>query len=141
MMEKEVLDQFRQAGMRVTPQRIAIFELLNRSVGHPTANDIYEKLKENYPSMSLATVYNTLDVLVAMGLVSALGNVGDDRVHFDGNTKTHINLACVRCHKIIDVESTYLDGLNAEVVKDSGYEIQGSRILYFGICPDCKEKT
>jgi Fur family transcriptional regulator, peroxide stress response regulator len=130
----------RIAGLRVTPQRIAICKLLAETDTHPTANEIYSELKDLYPSMSLATIYNTLDVLVAKGTVNALGSIGDDRVHFDGNTSPHINLACIHCHKIIDISSDYVELMNIEINKHSGYHLLGSRVLYYGVCPACQEK-
>ena len=128
-----------KAGMRITPQRIAICQLLVNSVEHPTAMSIYEMLKADYPSLSLATIYNTLDVLVALGSINVLGSIGDDKVHFDADTIPHINLACVKCHKITDVSSDYVEKMNSEITENSGFHLLGSRVLYYGICPDCQK--
>jgi Fur family transcriptional regulator, peroxide stress response regulator len=138
MEKQEILEVLHKAGLRVTPQRIAICELLTESHNHPTANDIYLALKEKYPSLSLATIYNTLDVLVGIGLVNALGSIGDDKVHFDANVSPHINLACIRCHKIVDATSAFINQLNIEIISNSGFELFGSRILYYGHCPECQ---
>lgn len=137
MERKKFFDLLHRSGLRVTPQRIAICDQLVKAKDHPTANDLYNKLKKTYPSLSLATVYNNLEMLVQVGMVNALGSVGDDKVHYDANIQPHINLACVQCHRIIDFDSEQVKGLNMEVVEKSGYEIDGSRILYFGTCPDC----
>jgi Fur family peroxide stress response transcriptional regulator len=110
------------------------------TTSHPTSEEIFGSLKEEFPSMSLATVYNTLDALVGLGLVNALGSVGDNKVHFDGNTDPHINLACVRCHQIKDVTSTFVEKINSEVAGNSGFKVLGSRMLYYGVCPDCQKK-
>lgn len=128
-----------QAGLRVTPQRVAICQLLANTETHPTANDIFLELKDKYPSLSLATIYNTLDVLVGMGAVNALGSIGDDKVHFDGNTSPHINLACIKCHKIVDLHTKEINQLNTEINQRSGFKVLGSRVLYYGICPDCQK--
>jgi Fur family peroxide stress response transcriptional regulator len=141
MDKKQVIEALRKAGLRATPQRIAICELLTESHAHPTANDIYLELKEKYPSLSLATIYNTLDVLVGIGLVNALGSIGDDKVHFDADVSPHINLACVKCHKIVDATSSFINQLNDEINKNSGFELFGSRILYYGHCPECQLKV
>jgi len=138
MIKQGILEVLHKAGLRATPQRIAICELLMESHDHPTANDIYHELKEFYPSLSLATIYNTLDVLVGIGLVNALGSIGDDKVHFDADDSPHINLACVKCHKIKDATSSYIDQLDQEINKVSGYKILGSRIVYYGYCPSCQ---
>lgn len=137
MESGQLFEDLHKAGLRVTPQRIAICELLSESEDHPSANDIYEKLKQKYPSLSLATVYNTLDVLVGMGLVNAMGSIGDDRVHFDANLTPHINLTCTSCHKIVDTDSDCVNDLDSEITQRSGFKIHGSRILYFGTCPEC----
>lgn len=137
-MNTNYLDALHKAGLRVTPQRIAICELLAGSDTHPTSNDIYKQLKERYPSLSLATIYNTLDVLVGMGYVNVLGSIGDDKVHFDGNTSPHVNLACIKCQKIVDLQSDLVDQLDSEINQNSGYRVLGARVLYYGICPQCQ---
>ena len=133
----------KKAGMRITPQRIAICKLLAESHSHPTAADIYGEIKGQYPSLSLATVYNTLETLVAQGVVNALGQAGDGRVHFDPHTEPHINLACVICHQIVDLPSQFVAQMDDEISHLSGYDLLGARVLYYGICPECqlKEKT
>jgi Fur family transcriptional regulator, peroxide stress response regulator len=129
----------KQAGMRLTPQRIAICKLLSETDAHPTAFAIYEQIRAQYPSLSLMTVYNTLNTLVNLGVVNALGGAGDDNVHYDGNTTPHINLACIACHKIIDIASVRLNDLEGEVASLSGYKVIGTRIVYYGLCPDCQK--
>ena len=140
MTTEKILEVLQKAGLRATPQREAICEILADSKDHPTAQDIYSVLKPRYSSLSLATVYNTLEVLVGMGLVNVLGSIGDDRVHFDANLSPHINLVCTNCHKVVDAESDCVDDLDKELSRKSGYRLEESRILYFGICPDCQNK-
>ena len=138
MMNTNHVDILHRAGLRVTPQRIAICEFLASTDTHPTSNDIYEQLKNRYPSLSLATIYNTMDILVGMGYVNVLGTIGDDKVHFDGNTSPHVNLACIQCHKIVDMQSDLVDQLDSEINQNSGYRVLGARVLYYGICPQCQ---
>ena len=99
--------------MRLTPQRLAICRLLAGTDEHPTAQAIHEQLRAEYPSLSLATVYNTLETLV--------------------------NLACTRCHRVIDLPSLHVRALDHEVAANSGYEIMGARVMYYGLCPDCQK--
>ncbi|NJC96645.1 MAG: transcriptional repressor [Anaerolineales bacterium] len=129
-----------KAGMRVTPQRIAICELLTTSDEHPTAAMIFEQLKPRFASLSLATVYNTLDVLVGLGVVNALGHAGDDKVHYDADTEPHVNLACISCSRIIDIPSEHVTHLDQEITSASGYKLLGARVLYYGLCPTCQKK-
>jgi len=129
-----------QAGMRITPQRTAICKILVASEEHPTAAMIYEDLKPQFPSMSLATVYNTLDALVEIGAINVLGQAGDDTVHYDADTEPHVNLACLSCNKIVDIPSEHVSHLDAEITAASGYKLLGARVLYYGLCPDCQRK-
>ncbi len=129
-----------QAGMRITPQRTAICELLTASEEHPTAAMIYEDLKPRFLSMSLATVYNTLDALAEIGAINVLGQAGDDTVHYDADTEPHVNLACLSCNKIVDIPSEHVSHLDAEITAASGYKLLGARVLYYGLCPDCQRK-
>lgn len=130
----------KQAGMRVTPQRVAICDLLAASDEHPTAAMIYDELKPRFDSLSLATVYNTLDALVGLGVVNVLGQVGDDKVHYDADTEPHVNLACISCSRIIDIPSEHVTHLDSEITAASGYKLLGARVLYYGLCPDCQKK-
>lgn len=127
-----------QAGLRLTPQRMSICKLLVENDIHPTAAMIYESLKPQFHSLSLATVYNTLDALAGLGAVNVLGHIGDDHVHYDADTEPHVNLACVSCHKIVDIPSEHVTHMDSEISAASGYQLLGARVLYYGLCPDCQ---
>ncbi|MCX6066328.1 MAG: Fur family transcriptional regulator [Chloroflexi bacterium] len=130
-----------QAGMRLTPQRMAICKLLTESDEHPTAMMLYEELRPQFPSLALATVYNTLDTLVSLGAVNVLGHAGDDHVHYDAVMEPHVNLACVACHRIVDIPSEHVQHLDDEISQASGYKLLGARVLYYGLCPDCQKTS
>ena len=136
----ELSKGLQQAGMRLTHQRLAICSLLAETEEHPTAQIIYEQLHPEYPTLSLATVYNTLDVLIELGLVNSLGSAGDEAIHYDADTSPHVNLACTSCHRVIDLPSQHVHALEHEVATQSGYQIMGARVLYYGLCPDCQSK-
>ncbi len=137
---KTLSERLQMTGMRLTPQRLAIYQSLVSSKRHPTAQEIYENLHPEYPSLSLATVYNTLELMVSLGVVNALGSAGDGSVHYDADLEPHVNLACISCHRVIDLPSEYVQSLNQEVSAGSGYEILGARVLYYGLCPECKHR-
>lgn len=137
---KTLTTALQEAGMRVTPQRVAICELLAASHEHPTAAMIYAELKQRFASLSLATVYNTLDALVGLGVVNVLGHAGDDKVHYDADTEPHVNLACISCSRIIDIPSEHVTHLDTEISAASGYKLLGARVLYYGLCPACQKK-
>lgn len=128
----------RQAGLRLTDQRIAICRFLSETREHPTAQRIYEQLRPDHPSLSLATVYNTLEALTSLGAINSLGGAGSDAVHYDADTSPHVNLACVSCHKVIDLPSQHVHALDQEIANTSGYELLGARVLYYGLCPSCQ---
>ncbi len=136
-----LIHALKSAGFRLTPQRIAICNLLVESKQHPTANEIYEDLRPKYPSLSLATVYNTVETLIGLGVINALGSAGDSAVHYDANISPHINLACIVCHRVVDIESQSVQIMDQEVARRSGYQIKGARVLYYGLCPDCQSKV
>jgi Fur family peroxide stress response transcriptional regulator len=131
----------KQAGMRLTPQRIAICRLLGETNAHPTATMIYEQVRMQYPSLSLMTVYNTLNTLIDLGAINPLGHAGDDNLHYDGNISPHINLACISCHRIVDIASTKVADLDEEIRRATGFKVFGARILYYGLCPVCQKST
>jgi len=139
--ETRLIDALRTAGLRITPQRVAVCRLLSGTDRHPTAQEIYEQLAPQFPSLSLATIYNTLDALIQVGAVNALGSAGDDTVHYDADTSPHINLACLVCHRVIDYPSEHIQEVRDEVQSSSGYRLLGARVLYYGICPECQNKT
>jgi len=138
--QETLISALKQAEMRITPQRIAICKLLSETDSHPTAAMIYEQVHAQYPSLSLATVYNTLDALVGLGTINVLGHAGDDNVHYDGDTSPHIHLACVSCHKIIDVDCIPVASIYHDISATSGFKLLGARIVYYGFCPDCQNK-
>ena len=136
-----MLEGLRASGLRLTPQRVAICEVLATSRSHPTAYEIHRRLRWRFPTMSLATVYKTLDALVRLGLVSALGDAGDGMVHYDGDTEPHINLVCLSCHRVQDLEGVVVRALHRTVAARSGYALKGARLVYYGLCPECQRKA
>jgi Fur family peroxide stress response transcriptional regulator len=134
----ELLTKFREREYRLTPQRVALLRLIAVSEGHPSASHLYEEIKEQFPTTSLATVYKTLAILKDMGEVLELGFSDDDN-RYDGNKPyPHPHLVCVRCRKIVDPEVSLVRSLAREVSDLSGYEIVGHRLDFYGVCPDCQ---
>ncbi len=137
-LEARLLQALRDAGLRLTVQRRAICRYLATTKTHPTAQQIYNALKGEFPSLSLATVYNTLDTLVRLGAIHALGNTGDGAIHYDADIEPHVNLACLQCHRVVDLPCEAVAELDRKVAAESGYRILGARLVYYGLCPDCQ---
>jgi Fur family peroxide stress response transcriptional regulator len=135
---ENLIKNLKEAGLRVTPQRLAIYESLVRSDAHPTALALYVKLKCQLPSLSQATVYNTLQVLAARGLIQEVGEVGDGAVRYDGNPAPHANVVCTGCQDVKDVFDISLDSITEQVRARSGFDIQDLRITYYGLCLRCQ---
>ncbi|MDY6866824.1 MAG: Fur family transcriptional regulator, partial [Chloroflexota bacterium] len=100
-----LLSTLKQSGMRITPQRRAICRYLSQTEAHPTAAMVYDALKPEMPSLSLMTVYNTLNTLEELGAIQAIGQSGDDTVHYDTDPEPHVNVVCVSCGEIVDISS------------------------------------
>ncbi len=138
-MVNATYDQVLQAGgYRLTPQRLAICSYLESAEGHPTAKSIFVRLKPQYQSLSLTTVYNTLQILAAAGAIHALGSRGDEPVHFELSRRPHINLKCVRCGDIVDFYSPTVSALEKEVHQHTGFTLYEAGILHYGVCPKCR---
>jgi Fur family peroxide stress response transcriptional regulator len=133
-----LIERLKEAGLRVTPQRLSIYRALVTSDAHPTAQALFEQLQPTLPSLSQATVYNTLQALVTHGLIQELGAAGDGAAHYDANPTPHINLICTCCHRVEDFFDVPLDDVAEQIVARSGYHVQGMRIAYYGLCPDCQ---
>ena len=108
--------------------------LLN-SKKHPSAETIYEEVKQVYPTLSMSTVYNTLHVLRDLNLVNELAF--NDNTRYDPNTEIHVNLVCERCRKISDLEDLELKEFSKRVSKKKGFTVTGHRLDFYGLCRDC----
>jgi Fur family peroxide stress response transcriptional regulator len=139
-LEEKLREALSEAKLRLTPQRIEVCRVLAERETHPTAQAIYDELKERYPSLSMTTVYGTLDTLVRLGAITSLGNVGDERVHYEVNTDPHVNLACLSCHRIVDMASENVAAVEAEVQSRIGTKVLSGRVVYYGECIECENR-
>ncbi len=138
---EELVAKLREHDHRLTPQRIALLRLLAAGDGHPSASQLYEQMKDQFPTTSLGTVYKTLNVLKEIDQVLELGFSGDDNRYDGKRPYPHPHLICVRCHKILDPEVSLAHSLIQEVAQSSGYQVVGHRLDIYGLCPDCQDRT
>ncbi len=131
------MQRYRSLGIKLTPQRLAILECLRGNDRHPSAEDVYNEVRKSFPTMSFATVYNTLEVLRQKGEVVSL-NIDPGRRRYDPNTKAHNHVICLRCNAIADVHEDF--GIKPPSSVSRDYDIKGSHIEFYGICPKCKQK-
>ena len=133
----ELTELFRARGLKVTPQRQAIFRVLHGERSHPTAESVYDAVSTSMPTISLRTVYQTLNDLAAMGEVQAL-DLGTGSARFDPNLDTHHHLVCDGCGRVDDV---YADAsaVNLPSNQRHGFTINSTEVVFRGICPECKD--
>lgn len=126
--------------LKVTPQRLSIFKMLRNTKVHPSAETIYNSLREEHPTMSLATVYKTLDSFVQHRLIQQL-NLGEDSYRYDANITPHLHIQCVNCKEVVDMPLlTQVISLREEVENTSGFKLTGEQIYFYGLCPTCQKK-
>jgi len=135
---KKMEQALRIAGCRITAQRKAILDYLVSTPEHPGAYKIFEEVKKIQPRLSLATVYNTLQLLTQNGLIQMLTFRDDNR--YEANLSFHINLICTSCGRIQDFEAeTHMSP--EDVREKSGFEVMTYRMEYHGLCLQCKAKV
>ena len=129
------MEKLKETGFKLTPQRIAILRYLDGNTGHPSAEDIYKAVSKKFPTMSFATVYNTLETLRQRGALLEL-TIDPGRKRFDPNTEPHHHLICLRCKQIVDIHNAYALEVPDEMRGD--IEITGNHIEFYGICQKCR---
>jgi Fe2+ or Zn2+ uptake regulation protein len=135
-----MLADLKRAGLKLTPQRIAIVRELADDLTHPTAQALFNRLRPAFPTMSFATVYNTLDALTRCGLTEALnlGGAGG-AIRFDPNTEPHHHAVCDLCGAVHDVpiERIDLGPLDRDNRSVIGFKVLREQRTYRGLCDRC----
>ncbi|MCK5734343.1 MAG: transcriptional repressor [Candidatus Latescibacteria bacterium] len=129
------IEKLKQKGIVLTIQRLAVMEFLHSSSSHPTAEAIHTKLKKKYPMMSLATVYNTLDMLKKAGEIQEL-TIGNAK-HFDPIPQSHHHFYCRVCERILDVEVCCKIAKSGWVDQ---HKVEGVHAVFSGVCFDCHQR-
>jgi Fe2+ or Zn2+ uptake regulation protein len=132
---EELTQIFRSRGLKVTPQRQSIFRVLHNSTVHPTAEAVYDTVRGEMPTISLRTVYQTLNDLAAMGEIQAI-ELGTGSARFDPHTGPHHHLVCEACGKVQDLETDF-SGVTVPVDNDFGFTVTATEIVFRGRCRDC----
>ncbi|MBK7319146.1 Fur family transcriptional regulator [Candidatus Villigracilis affinis] len=138
---EQLIAKLKERQYRITPQRVELIRLIAASEGHPSASQLYNQIKVQFPTMSLATVYKTLDLLKEVGEVLEIG-LRDDS-HYDGNKPyPHPHLICMKCQKIMDGELDAAVGkIVQEVENNFGFRVVKHQLDFYGLCPDCQKKS
>lgn len=125
--------------LRMTHQREIILHELKKSNMHPTADELYERIKKKLPRISLATVYRNLEILSEAGLINKLEISGRQK-RFDWNPEQHNHIYCTRCQRVDNIPFSEASAPGTDSIPNQEYKITGWRIEFLGICPACQSK-
>ena len=134
----QMLSKLRDHDFRITPQRLAVLKVLATSDGHPSVERIYETVRAQFPTTSIATIYKTVALLRQENEVLEI-SFPDGSNRYDGNKPyPHPHLICTRCRKIIDPDLSSLEDMAKEVTRETGFQIHTHRVDFFGLCRECQ---
>jgi Fur family ferric uptake transcriptional regulator len=123
--------------LRKTKQREVILEVLNKMSSHPTADEVYDRVRKRLPNISLGTVYRNLDVLSEYGLIRKLDLAGTQK-RFDGDTHEHYHFRCKKCGSVDDLPGQPIPHIDRLIEDMSDYLILSHRLEFTGYCPACR---
>ena len=132
----ELTQLFREQGLKVTPQRQCIFRALDGNLEHPSAEAIYDRVTAEMPTVSLRTIYQTLNDLAAMAEISQI-DLGTGSARFDPNLDDHQHLVCDGCGTVVDVPGDFAD-VRVPHGHAQGFAVSRTEIVFRGLCPDCR---
>ncbi len=126
--------------LKITPQRIAIYNRLKGAKDHPSADTIYKKVRKNLPNISFDTVYRTLLTFSKIGLIQVVEGYGDSK-RFDPNVDTHHHTRCVKCNTIGDFPHHSHDNFPVPAEISDGFTIRNVKVVVEGVCERCKTES
>ena len=138
MFVDRVTALLRDRGFKVTPQRLAIYDVLSKTKAHPSAEMIFNELQPLYPTMSLATVYKTIEILRELDLIQVL-NVGEDSFRYDAVTYSHPHVSCCKCGRVEDVMGIDAKDFIDTVASHTSYKLTGQQFYFYGVCTECQK--
>ncbi len=136
--KKELEDKInllRRKRIVITTPRLIILEYLLQNKVHPTAEEVYQSLKQRFPSLSLASVYNTLKLFSRLGITTEL-LLDKEKARYDINTIPHAHFKCLNCGKIYDLLNIKLP----QVKKVIGHKVLSTQLYFYGVCQECLKK-
>lgn len=134
----QLTDLFRERGLKVTPQRQCIFGVLHGSAAHPTAEAVHADVVDRMPTVSLRTVYQTLNDLAAMGELVSL-DLGTGSTRFDPTLAPHHHMVCDRCGRVEDLHAAFGEVAVPDGAQ-GGFTITATEIVFRGLCETCSSQ-
>jgi Fe2+ or Zn2+ uptake regulation protein len=136
---ENLMQQLRECRIAVTPQRLAVMGALRRRRDHPTADHIYQEVRQQLPAISFNTVYKTLEVLCQKGMVIKV-NPLHAVARYDGVTGQHAHLICRQCHQIVDLDWEASEVPTLPAAELHGFQIEHPSLTFWGLCPGCQQR-
>lgn len=133
------VERLRQVGLKATGPRVMLLSALERDRSHPTAEQLYESLQIHLPSLSLSTVYQTLDTFIRKGLCRRVSDAGD-RLRVDGTPQDHDHAVCRTCGSIFDIDRDIFPRPLPPSHLPNGLSVTGLRVEYDVICATCQSQ-
>ena len=134
------VERCRRLGIRVTHQRLEVFRELAGSEDHPSADCVFRSVRRRVPTVSLDTIYRTLNMLAEEGVIARVGALSD-RARFDGNADRHHHFVCTKCGLIRDLYCRDFDDLSPPQGVSSMGKVKSIHVEIRGVCSSCASKT
>ncbi len=136
----ETAQRLRKQGYRLTPQRLAVLEVIKTGPGHMSVNDVVARVQAQNPTLTVPTVYRILQWLKSVNLVAETDLGSGSHVYEYVADNHHHHLVCLRCQRVIDLPESFLDPLGTRLRQQYGFVPCMEHIGLFGICPECQER-
>jgi Fe2+ or Zn2+ uptake regulation protein len=130
----------KERNLRMTRQRQVILEELRATDQHPSADDLYGRVKRKLPRISLGTVYRNLEILTELGEIQTIAVAGNLK-RFDGIANTHYHMRCLRCDRLVDAPIEVMDSLERALQEKTEFRILNHQVEFVGICPACQSHS
>lgn len=124
-------------GLKITPQRFIIFEELSKAKDHPSAKDLYKRIKKKLPNISFDTVYRTLLSFTQIGILNLVEGYGET-MRFEPDLVFHHHCHCLKCHTIFDCYEDLLKNIQIPEELKKQFKVTGKRIVFEGLCKACQ---
>ncbi|MEE9260940.1 MAG: Fur family transcriptional regulator [Candidatus Scalindua sediminis] len=132
----KVVERFKSKKLKITPQRLGIFEILEGNTAHLSAEDVFKEIRKSYPTISFTTVYKTLEIMEKMGEIMKI-TIDEERKHYDPDTNIHHHTICSRCNKISDIKDGSIKPKLPREILDE-FTPSSYHISFYGTCKKCR---
>lgn len=135
-LEQDIREKFRRSGYTLTSQRRAVLDALRESDGHPSAEDVYLRVKKKNPRVALGTVYQALSVLEEIGVIT-IKHWSESPARYDLNVDPHLDVRCLECGAVAEVPGVEAGDLEARIRENTAYRVERVSVVIEGFCPGC----